>query len=34
MAYEKHTWQTGEPITKTLMDRLEMGLESASNKAD
>lgn len=33
MAYEKHTWQTGETITAEKLNNLEEGIEEAKNKS-
>lgn len=33
MAYEKHTWETGETITAEKLNNLEEGIEEAKNKS-
>ena len=34
MAYDKHSWETKEPITKAKMQHIEDGIEAAASQAD
>jgi hypothetical protein len=29
MAYDPHSWEVNEPITKTLMNNIELGIKNA-----